>query len=79
MIPLSGEEMKGDIADLLVPSLDESAILDDCFDLADSGSHGRTPSTERSFRIAQSYEKPMIVVKQFRHALKPSVVIIARS
>src|SRR3989304_7975089 len=54
MIPLSGEEMKGDIADLLVPSLDESAILDDCFDLADSGWAGVTPMTERSFRITSS-------------------------
>jgi hypothetical protein len=65
MIPLSGEEMKGDIADLLVPSLDESAILDDCFDLPDSGWHGITPMTERSFRIAQSYEKAVILVKRF--------------
>src|SRR3990172_8994392 len=54
VITLSGEEMKGDIADLLVPSLDESAILDDCFDLPDSGWHGMTPMTERSFRIASS-------------------------
>jgi hypothetical protein len=37
MISIAGKEMKGGIADLLVSSLDEGAILDDCFDLPDSG------------------------------------------
>src|SRR5574341_161597 len=65
MIPLAGEEMKGGIADLLVSSLDESAILDDCFDLPDSGWHGMTPSNERSFRMGSSYGKPLFLVKRF--------------
>jgi hypothetical protein len=65
VIPLAGKEMKGGIADLLVPSLDESAILDDCFDLPDSGWHGMTPMTERSFRMGSSYGKPLFLVKRF--------------
>src|SRR3990170_3796157 len=42
VIPLAGKEMKRGIADLFVPSLDESAILDHGFDLPHNGRHGIT-------------------------------------